>query len=165
MKKTSIILAAILVLTLFLGACAKEPSVQESKTVEASVSDIAKAVIGTDSLKDMSIMNEAVQPGAEYFPGFGNYKITGYSEGRNFAPMISTIPFMGYIFRVEDPEKVEEFKTAIKENANMRWNICTEADTMICESVKDVVLFVMLPSENMPDAVEQLTAAFKEAAK
>ena len=57
--------------------------------------------------------------------------------------MIGTIPFVAYIFEVDNPK---EFASTLKEQANLRWNICTEADEMQTSIVDNYVFFVMSPS-------------------
>lgn len=84
--------------------------------------------------------------------GFGNAEITGFQEGVMFAPMIGTIPFVGYIFVLEEASDTASFMTTLEENANPRWNICTEADETIVESSGNTVFFLMCPSafEDVP---------------
>ena len=36
-------------------------------------------------------------------------------------------------------------KTSLTDNANLAWNICTQADQMMVESVDNTVFFVMSP--------------------
>lgn len=78
--------------------------------------------------------------------GFGNAEITGFSEGTMFAPMIGSIPFIGYVFILEDGADVEAFKTVLTENADPRWNVCTEADETVVENQGNVVFFLMCPT-------------------
>ena len=63
-----------------------------------------------------------------------------------FGPAIGTIPFVGYVFVLEDGADVEGFKTTLKDNANLRWNICTMAEEMVCESEGNTVFFLMCPT-------------------
>ena len=85
-----------------------------------------------------------IEPGL--LAGFGNTEITGFKEGISFAPMIGTIPFMGYIFQLEEGADVEAFKELLKSNADLRWNICTEADELVVESSGNTVFFLMCPA-------------------
>lgn len=97
--------------------------------------------------------NEAVAPiGPAAMPiaegwlnGFDAESITGFAEGCVFAPMIGTIPFMGYVFTLADGADVEAFKTQLTSSANLRWNVCTEAEEMICDDEGNKVFFVMAP--------------------
>lgn len=77
--------------------------------------------------------------------GFDNAEIKGFKEGVMFSPMIGTIPFVGYIFQLEDGADVEAFKTTLKDSANLRWNICTEAEELIVENEGNTVFFLMCP--------------------
>lgn len=81
-----------------------------------------------------------VEPG--YLNGFSN-EISGFESGAIFAPMIGSIPFVGYVFNVE--EDVDGFVQQLKDNADLRWNICTQADEMVCEAEGNTVFFVMAP--------------------
>lgn len=85
-----------------------------------------------------------VEPG--YLTGFNDAEITGFKEGVMFAPMIGTIPFVGYIFTLEEGADVDAFKTTLKDNANLRWNICTVAEELIVENEGNTVFFLMCPS-------------------
>lgn len=78
--------------------------------------------------------------------GFDNAEIKGFQEGAMFAPMIGTIPFIGYVFTMADGVDATEFCTMLEESANPRWNICTEADEMFSTVSGNKVFFVMSPS-------------------
>ena len=94
----------------------------------------------------VSLIGPMVAPIAEgWLNGFDAESITGFSEGAVFAPMIGTIAFMGYIFTLPEGADVEAFKTQLTSTANLRWNICTEAEEMVCDSEGNKVFFVMAP--------------------
>ena len=80
--------------------------------------------------------------------GFGNTEITGFKEGVMFSPMIGSIPFVGYIFLLEDGSDPQAFVQTLKDNADPRWNICTEADEVIADNAGNTVFFVMCPSKS-----------------
>ncbi|MBO5452744.1 MAG: hypothetical protein J6A69_02130 [Clostridia bacterium] len=82
----------------------------------------------------------AVEPG--YLSGF-DAEITGFKEAAAFMPMIGSIPFIGYVFILEDGADVSSFISNLKANANLRWNICVEAEEMVTGSVGNKVFFVM----------------------
>jgi len=84
-----------------------------------------------------------VEPG--FLMGFGEAEITGFKEGVMFAPMIGTIPFVGYVFVLEDGADAGAFVKLLADNADPRWNICTEAEETVAESVGSHVFFVMSP--------------------
>ena len=85
-----------------------------------------------------------VEPG--YLSGFDNAEIKGFKEGYMFAPMIGSIPFIGYIFTLDAGTDASAFVSTLKANANKRWNICTEADEIVTGSVGNKVFFVMCPT-------------------
>ena len=78
--------------------------------------------------------------------GFDNAEIKGFEEATTFAPMIGTIPFVGYVFTLPADADADAFVTTLTDNANPRWNICTEADETVVETVGNKVFFVMCPS-------------------
>ena len=60
--------------------------------------------------------------------------------------VLLTIPFVGYIFVLDADADAEAFVQTLKDNADPRWNICTEADETIAEHVGNTVFFVMCPA-------------------
>ncbi len=170
MKK---LLASLLIATMAFGVVgcgAKQDNVAQEKTeqvegtTEAEINDdMGKAMISqfkelmaedastsTDAIGnalcenpvfEMAMDAGAVEPGL--LTGFGNEEIKGFKEGTMFSPIIGSIPFVGYIFRVDDETSVSDFINELKENANLRWNICTEADQMLISVVDNTVLFAM----------------------
>lgn len=79
--------------------------------------------------------------------GFGNTEITGFTDGVMFAPMIGSIPFVGYVFTLEDGADVDAFMQVLKDNADPRWNVCVEAEETVVENADNMVFFVMCPSQ------------------
>ena len=86
----------------------------------------------------------AVQPG--FLSGFSS-ELDGFSEGACFCPIIGSIPFVGYVFRLEDEAGTEAFLSQLREKADPRWNICTEAEETVTERYGNTVLFVMCPGD------------------
>ena len=80
-----------------------------------------------------------------YLTGFDNTEIKGFKSGVMFAPGMGTIPFVGYIFTLDDGADVDAFVSNLKSSANLRWNICTEAEQMVVEKSGNKVFFVMCP--------------------
>lgn len=104
--------------------------------------EIANALMGNSSIKfNGAVM--AVEPGL--LSGFDNAEITGFKSGYMFAPMIGSIPFIGYVFELENAADVSSFISVLSKNANKRWNVCVEADEMITGSAGNKVFFVMCP--------------------
>lgn len=107
-------------------------------------SDDLEAIATAVSAEDVTGYGCVTAPVSEGFLNGFSEDIRGFNSGYTFAPMIGSIPFVGYIFVTDDPE-------ALKDNllsaADPRWNICTEADETFCETYGDYVFFVMLPNE------------------
>lgn len=108
-----------------------------------------------DGMTAEEIANEMVKDGEtegyvvdvmgddSYFMGFGNAEITGYTEAARFSPMIGAIPFMAYIFILDEGADSAAFMQMLLDNCNPRWNICTEADTVKAEQSGNAILFLM----------------------
>ena len=111
-----------------------------AKDANMSTEEMANAFC-ENPVFEMGLDAYAVEPGL--LNGFGNEEIKGFKEGANFSPIVGAIPFVGYVFRVDDQANVSDFIKELKENANLRWNICTEADQMLISAVDNTVLFVM----------------------
>lgn len=106
-----------------------------------------------DGLNAEELANEIVQMGnlpfmpmvmsveEGYLAGFDE-EIKGFTSGVSFAPMIGSIPFVGYVFETEDADALIE---ALKKNANLRWNVCVEAEEMVVGKNGNKVFFVMCP--------------------
>ncbi len=86
-----------------------------------------------------------VEPGL--LSGFGNAEIKGFKEGATFGPMIGSVPFIGYVFVLEDGANSSDLIATLKKNADLRWNICVEAEEMVTGSAGNKVFFVMCPKE------------------
>ncbi|MDD6273011.1 MAG: hypothetical protein PUA90_05885 [bacterium] len=156
MKK--ILVCLVLVLGLFsLTACNNdtEPKEEDKPTTVAGILASEFKTLAKEE-KDMSVVasklseneNIKIKVMAEelteesYIFGFDD-EIKGFKSGYIIAPMISTQPFVAYIFEVEKPE---EFLANLKDKANLRWNICTEADEYQSAIVDNYVFFVMSPN-------------------
>lgn len=140
-----------------LAGCSKEPEVETPTTVGGQVYlefkntvegktayEIAEKLATSETLPFMGAAME-IEPG--FLSGFDNFEVTGFEKGAMFGPMMGTIPFVGYIFTLAEGADVEAFKTSLKDNANLRWNICTAAEEMTVESEGNVVFFLMSPTE------------------
>lgn len=114
-----------------------------AKADDATALSIAEALITDESIPFMG-MAMPVEEG--YQMGFDNTEIKGFEAGAAFAPMIGSIPFIGYVFDLADDADVDAFIETLESNANLRWNVCVEADEMVTGSVGDKVFFIMCPS-------------------
>ena len=112
----------------------------------------ANNALTVDELAEKLITNEAIlfagmaMPMEEGFLMGFDADIKGFEKAAAFAPMIGTIPFIGYVFDLADDADVAAFTTTLEENANLRWNICTAADQMVIATYADKVFFLMCPN-------------------
>lgn len=133
-----------------------EPTPEVAKTLgNTLLADFKKkaASMGTEELANALIENPAIQFMGGAMPveegllsGFDNTEIKGFKSGAVFMPMIGSIPFIGYVFELENQADVPAFISTLKESANLRWNICVTADEMVTGSVGNKVFFVMCPT-------------------
>ena len=79
-----------------------------------------------------------------YLPGFDS-DISGFKKASGFMPMIGTIPFVAYIFEVDEPDS---FMKLLDKEKNTAWNICTQADEVVMGSEGNYVFFVMCPDSS-----------------
>lgn len=116
----------------------------KSKANSGSALSIAESLANGGSLPFMAGAME-VEPGL--LSGFDNAEITGFKSGASFGPMIGSIAFIGYVFELEDRVLAKDFIANLKKNANLRWNICVEAEEMVTGSSGNKVFFVMCPKQ------------------
>ena len=108
--------------------------------------EIANAVVHDPIIQFMGMATPINPVDFEFLSGLGEAKITDYEEGAMFGPVIGTIPFIGYIFTLAEGADVEAFKTTLKDNADLRWNICTAAEELVVENEGNTVFFLMCPA-------------------
>ena len=104
--------------------------------------EIAERILSNEIIQFMSGATP-VEEGL--LTGFDNAEIKGFKEGVMFGPAMSSIAFVGYIFELPEDADVEAFKTTLKDSANLRWNICVEAEELIVENEGNKVFFLMCP--------------------
>ncbi len=112
---------------------------EESPTAYA----VAEKLIAHESILFMGGAVE-VEPGL--LSGFDNYEVTGFEEGAMFAPMMGSIPFVGYVFKVAEDVDVNTFAADLISNANPRWQICVEAEETQTDTFENYVFFLMSPT-------------------
>lgn len=133
---------------------ATEPVATEGTVGETLLATFKANATGTaQEIADLVISNPIIQFMPATMPmeagllnGFNETEITGFEECVMFGPMIGTIPFIGYIFTLAEGSDVEAFKTLLKDNANLRWNICTAAEELVVENEGNTVFFLMCPT-------------------
>ena len=112
-----------------------ESEIENEKDIEKVAKKIAE-----NEILEISVDASQVKSG-DYLSGFQK-EIKDFKNAYVIRPMIGTIPFIAYIFEVENSS---EFAEELKSSADLRWNICTEADEMHVVVRGDYVFFVMSP--------------------
>ncbi len=103
------------------------------------IEELANVLISDECFGEVATGTVVVEPG--FLSGFES-EITGFNKGVMFAPMIGTIPFVGYLFETDDTDALVNQLT---EKHQLNWNICTEADEMLVKANGNYVFFVMSP--------------------
>ena len=154
MKKISkLLFVVIMVCVLFVSGCNKK-SVDDAKenTVasklvtsfnetiknEKNLEKVATKISKHESIK---ITVDVVEVEEGFLTGFDK-EINGFKKAYSISPIISTQPFVAYVFESDDVKKLEK---DLKESANKRWNICTEADDLEISVVDNYIFIVMSP--------------------
>ena len=114
-----------------------------SMAAGSSALDIATA-LSTHEVIKFGAGAMPVEPGL--LSGFDNYEVTGFQEGAVFMPMIGSIPFVGYIFQVEEGIDMINYVNDLSANCNPRWNVCVEADETLVGYYGNTVFFLMCPA-------------------
>ncbi len=163
MKRIFALLLAVL-MVISLVACGNPKPDENSSVATHLVYDFKENADKTpQEIADLLLKNPALQfmsatmPVEEgYLNGFDNVEIKGFDEGVMFGPAIGTIPFVGYVFDLSDGTDVDAFKQTLEDNANLRFNICTEADEVVVESDGDKVIVIISPEkfEETPEGAE-----------
>ena len=108
---------------------------------DSSLNDIVTKFINS-AVTPFEISSTIAEEG--YLAGFSDIEINGFNEAYQIGPMIGSIPFIAYAFNVNE-NSVEEFKTMLLDHADLRWNVCTEADSKMCVSYGNFIFFIMSP--------------------
>lgn len=114
---------------------------KSAKQNGATTKSIAEKLSKSD-IVDMATLVQDMSPG--YFAGF-DAEIAGFKKCTAFVPMIGTIPFVSYVFEIAPYTDADSFIKYLKENANLRWNICTTADEMCVVKEGKFIFFIMSP--------------------
>lgn len=112
-----------------------QDEIKNEKDIEKVASNISK-----NKVLDIQVEVSAIEKG-DYISGFQT-EIQGFDSAVAIRPMIGSIPFVAYIFEVEN---AEQFAENLKSSADLRWNICTEADNLEVATVGNYVFFIMSP--------------------
>lgn len=160
--KLSLVMLVLILVPCFMTGCTKEeekennePKTEEKATIAETLAEQFKKEIKEETdinkVAEKIASNEIVKieldvvtlKKKDYVSGFKK-EIKDFKKAIAIRPMIGTIPFVAYIFEVSDAEK---FADELKENADLKWNVCTEADNMETAVVDNYVFFIMAPKE------------------
>ncbi|MBR6558142.1 MAG: hypothetical protein IKT70_03935 [Clostridia bacterium] len=122
-----------------------------SEKPDATLEEIANTLITGDHIPFMA---GASPVEAGYLGGFTN-EITGFKSAYTFGPMVMGVPFVGYVFELESVDNVKDFTKTLEDNADPRWNVCTEADHTLIGAVENTVFFLMCPASVDLDGGEE----------
>lgn len=142
------------------GEATKDPSSGEStvKTIGQRLAEDFKAlldpekVLGARAMADELLKGDYltfdhattdVQPGK--LKGFGDAEITGFKEGVMIEAKKDDVPFLAYVFTLEDGTDAEGFMSNLKSKADPNWNSKVKAEEMFTERSEKQVFFVMSP--------------------
>ena len=156
--KRIISLILVFVMIFALAACGKEEAAEPAtlgqelyadftakvNAGETDVQAIVDALLSSGLLPFEGGMSAEMEEG--FLMGFSS-DIEGFEKAIMFGPMIGAIPFVGYVFELSSADESEAFCAKLLENADPRWNICTEADETVCGSVDNLVFFVMCSNQ------------------
>ena len=80
----------------------------------------------------------------------GDTEITGFADGAGLVPMMSPNLFICYIFELPDDADMGAFVAQLEDNANLAWNVCMVANTVITDTDGNKVLFMMCAEGESP---------------
>lgn len=123
---------------------AEEFHILKVENADITAQEMADAILANPMIQFSGASMEVAEG---LLSGFGNTEITGFNKGVMFAPMIGSIPFVGYVFELEDGADVDAFMQLLRDNADPRWNICVEAEETVVESADNMVFFLMCPAQ------------------
>ena len=119
---------------------------QQTVTENANATPEESAAALAESTADLFFGTASpLEENAEFFAGFDNYRITGYRSGAVYMPMIGSIPFIGYVFALEDGTDPAAFLKSLTDNCNPKWNICVEAEQVVAGAIGNRAFFLMCP--------------------
>ena len=76
-------------------------------------------------------------------------EITGFAQCATFSPIMMPNTFIGYVFILDETADVGAFEEKLKDQADLAWNVCMSANTIITDNYGNVVLFMMCSEYNV----------------
>lgn len=125
-----------------------------TKNAETVVNEIMSSKLGT------AIQFPMVMPvEAGFLSGF-SADITGFESATLFAPGMMGVAFIGYVFDLAEGADVNAFIKTLADNADPRWNMCTEAEMTAIGAYKNSVIIVMCPKA-VPSSISGIAAVIE----
>lgn len=159
MKKILTSLLVVLLALALVGCSKADDSVAaDANTTEGKLAEILKEELkNSDDL--LTVVNNmldkqdavpymlmAMECEEGWLNGFDG-DVTGFSKAVVFSPAIAQ-PFIGYVFETDNKE---DLKKALDAQANLRWNICTEADYKAIVDLDDTHIFFLMTPNNFDE--------------
>ena len=120
------------------AAAFKAEAAKEGATANAIATALSQNPI-------VPFMPMVVDTEAGFLAGFDNVEIKDFKAAATFGPAIGSIAFISYVFELEADADKDAFVKTLKDNANLRWNICVAAEEMLVETEGNFVFFIMAP--------------------
>ena len=156
------LLAAVMLVSTFAGCGSKAKEKNLAGTSEEILNKVYEtAELGTDFESAMenfqtTPIDETME---EYILGTDQ---VDYTDAVCSAPMINVIAYQCVVLRLAQGEDAAEAKQLLLDNADPRKWICVEAESVVVESVGDVILYVMADQETA-DAIKTSFLALGES--
>ena len=131
------------------GDTVAQTLIAEFKTLAAAETDalaVAEKLAQSAAVAAISPAAMELELEENYLQGFDNYEVTGFDKCIQVSPMIGAIPFISYVFTLAEGTDADAFVKGLEDNANLRWNICSQADEMAAAVEGNLVYFVMAPT-------------------
>lgn len=81
--------------------------------------------------------------GKNALDGGERLELHGFTDGAILSPMISPNTFICYVFFVKEASAMAGFEETLKNQANLAWNVCVVAHSVITQTDGTAVLFIM----------------------
>jgi|GEM_PF-1990175 len=111
-------------------------------------------VVNNSAAVPFETMTERVDESFGFFTGLAVSGLEGYEEAVYIAPEANWVPFMAYVFSLEEGTKANEFSAMLKESADPLWSetFLIEAAPVVAYS-GNKVLFVLAPEQFSDDVL------------
>ena len=112
---------------------------------DKSLHEIADAIISDSGLGGHTCTVTDVSEGV--LKGFGNAEIAGFKKAVLVSTRSVKLPFLAYVFELEDGTDAENFKQTLKDNVDLKYNGITSADEIIVQDKGDKVVVIITPDK------------------